>query len=70
MAEASFTEEKHVANCNAEKLRQTEVLARLKARSQMFDYLENDRYLTDRYVKRSNSTLMGDRTRASTLLKV
>ena len=47
LAETSFTEEKHAAICNAEKLRQTEELAKLKARSQNFDEIENDRYLAD-----------------------
>ena len=37
LAEASFTEEKHAAILNAEKLRQSEELAKLKARTQVLD---------------------------------
>ena len=61
-AEASFTEEKHTAICNAKKLWQTEELAKLKARSQIFDKIENERYLADRYVERNNPTVMEGRT--------
>ena len=35
LAETSFTEEKHAATLNAEKLRQSEELAKLKARTQV-----------------------------------
>ena len=69
LAETSFTEEKHAAICNAEKLRQTEELAKLKARSQIFDEIENDRYLADRYVERNNATLMEGKTQTSIILK-
>ena len=48
LAEALFTEETHAAICNAEKLRQTGKLVKLKARSQIVDEIENDRYLADR----------------------
>ena len=51
LTEASFTEEKHAVICNAEKLRQTEELTKLKARSQIFDEIENDRYLADTNVE-------------------
>ena len=37
LAEASFTEEKHAAILNAEKLRQSEELAKVKARTQVLD---------------------------------
>ena len=37
LAEASFTEEKHTAILNAEKLRQSEELAKVKARTQVLD---------------------------------
>ena len=37
LAEASFTEEKHAAILNAEKLHQSEELAKLKARTQVLD---------------------------------
>ena len=45
LVEASFTEEKHAAICNAEKLRQTEELAKQKARSQIFGEIENGNIL-------------------------
>ena len=70
LAEASFTEEKHAAIFNAEKLRQTEELAKLKARSQIFDEIENERYLADRYLERNNPTLMEGRTQASIITKI
>ena len=70
LAEASFTEEKHADICNAEKLRQTEELAKLKARSQIFDEVENDRYLSDRYVERNNPTLMEGKTQTSIIPKI
>ena len=60
--EASFTEEKHAAICNTKKLRQTEELAKLKTRFQIFDEIENERYLADRYVERNNPTVMEGRT--------
>ena len=69
LAETSFTEEKHSAICNAEKLRQTEELAKLKARSQNFDEIENDRYLADWYVERNNPTLMEGRPQTSIILR-
>ena len=70
MAEASFTEEKHAVICNAEKLRQTEKLAKLKARSQIFDKIESDRYLADRYVERNRPTLMQGRIQTSIILMI
>ena len=70
MAKASFTEEKHAALCNAKKLSQTEELAKLKARSQIFDKIENDRYLADRYVERNNPTLIQGRTQTSAIPKI
>ena len=42
LAEASFTEEKHAAILNAEKLRQSEELAKLKARTQVLDKINKD----------------------------
>ena len=45
LIEASFAEEKHAAICNAEKLRQTEELAKQKARSQIFGEIENGNIL-------------------------
>ena len=45
LVEGSFTEEKHAAICNAEKLRQTEELAKQKARSQIFGEIENGNIL-------------------------
>ena len=65
LAETSFTEEKHAAICNTEKLRQTEELAKLKARSQIFDEIENDRYLADTNVERNNPRLMEGTTQTS-----
>ena len=47
LAEASFTEGKHAVICNAKKLKQTEELAKLKARSQIFDKIENGRHLME-----------------------
>ena len=41
MAEAPFIEEKHAAIYNAEKLRHTEELAKLKARSQILEELQD-----------------------------
>ena len=70
LAEASFTEETHAAICNADKLRQTDKLAKLKARSQIVDEIENDRYLADRSVERSNSTLMEGRAQTSIIPKI
>ena len=61
---------KHAAICNAEKLRQTEELAKLKARSQIFDKIENDRYLADRYVERNNPTLIEGKTQTSIIPKI
>ena len=61
---------KHAAICNAEKLRQTEELAKLEARSQIFDDIENDIYLADRYVKRNNPTHMEGRTQTSIIPKI
>ena len=70
LAKALFTEEKHAAICNTKKLRQTEELTKLKPRSQIFDEIENDRYLADRYVKRNNPTLMvGGSAKFETLSK-
>ena len=70
LAESSFTEKKHAAICNAEKLRQTEELTKLEARSEIFDEIENDKYLADRYVKRNNSTHMEGRTQTSIIPKI
>ena len=70
LVEASFTEEKHAAICNAEKLRQTEELAKQKARSQIFGEIENGRYLADRYVERKNPTLMEGRTQINITSKI
>ena len=70
LVEASFTEEKHAAICNAEKLRQTEELAKQKARSQIFGEIENGRYLADRYVERKNPTLMEGRTQINITPKI
>ena len=53
-----MTEKNHAAIYNAEKLWQIEELEKLKARSQIFDKIENDRYLADRYVRRNNPTIM------------
>ena len=69
LAEASFTEEKHTAICNTKKLRQTNDLAKLKARCQISDKIENDRYLADRYIERNNPTLIGSRTQTSIIPK-
>ena len=65
LTEASFTEEKHAVICNPEKLRQTEELTKLKARSQIFDEIENDRYLADTNVERNNPRLMEGTTQTS-----
>ena len=70
MTEALFTEEKHAANCNTEKLRQIEELIKLETRSQIFDEMENDRYLADRYTERNNPTLISDKTQTSILPEV
>ena len=70
LAEASITKEKHFAICNTKKLRQTEELARLKARSQNFDEIKNEGYLADRYVERNNSTLMEGRTQTSIIPRI
>ena len=70
LAEASLTEKKHAAIYNVEKLRQTEEIAKLKAISQIFDEIENDRYLADKYVKRSNPALMEGRTQTSIVPKI
>ena len=53
-----MTEKNHAAIYNAEKLWHIEELEKLKARSQIFDKIENDRYLADRYVRRNNPTIM------------
>ena len=70
LAEGSFTEEKHVAICNTEKYRQTDKLAKLKARSQIFDEIENERCLADRYVERNNPMLMEGGTQTSIISEI
>ena len=51
LAEASFTDEKQAGLWNVEKLRQNEALAKLKARSQIFDEIESEGDLANRYLK-------------------
>ena len=62
--------EKYATIWNAEKLRQTEELAKLKARSQIFDKIENHRYFADIYVERNNPTLMEGRKQTSIIPKI
>ena len=45
-------------------------LAKLKARSQIFDEIEDDRYLADRYVERNKPTLLEGRTKTSIISKI
>ena len=40
-------------------------MAKLNVRSQIFDQIENDRYLADRYVEGNNPTLVESRTQTS-----
>ena len=47
LAEVSFTEKKHAAILNAEKIRQKEELAKLKARTQILDEIKNNDYPVD-----------------------
>ena len=70
MADTSFSDKKHGTICNAEKLGQAEQLAKLKAKSHIFDEIKSDRYLAERYAERNNATLMNDRTQADILLKI
>ena len=60
--EASFAEKSMLPTSSAEKIRKTEELEKLKVRSQIFDEINHFRYLADRYIKRNNPTLMGDKT--------
>ena len=39
-------------------------------RSQIFDKIENDRYLADRYAERNNPTLMEGKTQTSIIPKI
>ena len=45
-------------------------MEKLKERSQIFDEIENDRYLADRYVRRNNPTIMEGKIQTNSIPKI